>query len=166
MERFLSTLIAVGPLWFLWIALTGSTDPEELAAGFLVAVVVAVLAGGAPFTSKSLKIFEPRRLAYALAYIPYMTWAIVRSNLDVALRVVSPKLPIRPGIVTVKTKLKNPVGRLVLANSITLTPGTLTVDVCGDELCIHWIDVRTEDIAGATREIVGGFEKFLEVIFG
>ncbi len=166
MQRFFSILIAVGPLWLLWIALTGSTDPQELTAGFVVAVVVAALAGGEPFSPASLKIFQPRRLAYAVAYVPYMAWAIVRSNLDVARRVVSPKMPIRPGIVTVKTRLKSPVGRLVLANSITLTPGTLTVDVCGDELCIHWIDVHAEDIEGATKEIVSGFERFLEVIFG
>ncbi len=166
MQRLSSILIAIGPLWLLWIALTGSTDPEELVAGGIIAVLVALLAGGEPFSPASLKIFQPRRFAYALAYIPYMIWAIIMSNFDVARRVIDPKLPIRPGIVTVKTNLKTPVGRLALANSITLTPGTLTVDICGDELCIHWIDVRHEDIEGATREIVEGFEKYLEVIFG
>lgn len=165
MQRATGYLVAVVALWGLWLALVGTTDPQELAAGGVVAVLTALVAGGAPFTSKSLRIFEPKRFAYALAYIPYMAWAIVKANLDVARRVVDPKLPINPGIVRVKTRLTHPVARTALANSITLTPGTLTVDICGDELCIHWVDVTAENMDEATREIVSGFEKYLEVIF-
>ncbi len=166
MSRLTSILIAIGPLWLLWFALTGSTDPQELGAGLVAAVLVAVVSGGEPFSTATLRILHPRRLAAALVYVPYLAWAIVRSNLDVARRVLSPSLPIRPGIVRVKTRLTSPVGRFVLANSITLTPGTLTVDICDDELCIHWVDVQAADIDEATREIVAGFERYLEVIFG
>jgi multicomponent Na+:H+ antiporter subunit E len=60
---------------------------------------------------------------------------IIKANLDVALRVIKPVIPINPGIVKVKTKLKTPMGRLILTNSITLTPGTLTVDI----KMIHYI---------------------------
>lgn len=166
MRRAASILIAIGPLWLLWLALTGSTDPEELFAGAVVAVLVAVIAGGEPFSPATLGILNPKRLAYAVAYIPYMVWAIIVANFDVARRVISPSLPINPGIVRVKTKLKTAVGRTALANSITLTPGTLTVDLCDDELCIHWVDVQSENIEEATKAIVTGFEKYLEVIFG
>jgi len=55
---------------------------------------------------------------------------------------------------------------MLLANSITLTPGTLTVDVVDDSFFIHWIDVKDEDIKVASREIVEKFEKYLEVIYG
>ena len=82
------------------------------------------------------------------------------------MRVISPSLPINPGIVEVKTKLKTGIGRLALANSITLTPGTLTVDIKEDSLFIHWIDVTSTDIEGATKNIVANFEKYLEVIYG
>jgi len=166
MRRLSSILIAIGPLWLLWLALTGSTDPEELLAGGVVAVLVAIVAGGEPFSTATLRILNPKRLAYAIAYIPYMAWAIIVANLDVARRVISPSLPINPGIVRVKTRLKTPVGRTMLANSITLTPGTLTVDICDDELCIHWVDVQSRNIEEATRAIVTGFERYLEVIFG
>ncbi len=165
MQRAVGYLVAVVALWGLWLALVGTTDPQEVVAGGVVAVLTALLAGGAPFTSRSLRILQPRRLAYALAYVPYMVWAIVKANLDVARRVVDPRLPINPGIVRVKTRLTHPVARTALANSITLTPGTLTVDMCDDELCIHWVDVTAENMEEATREIVSGFERYLEVIF-
>ena len=91
---------------------------------------------------------------------------LVKSNLDVARRVVSPSLPINPGIVEVKTLLKSKMGRMILANSITLTPGTLTIDILEDTLYIHWIDVKTEDTQEATEYIVRKFEKYLEKIYG
>ena len=158
--------VAFVALWILWFVLTGSTDPQELVTGAIVAALVALIAKGAPFTDRSLDILQPKRLGYALAYIPYMVWAIAVANWDVAKRVVSPQLKIKPGIVKVKTKLTHPTARLILANSITLTPGTITLDIRGDELWIHWIDVQADDIDGATKEIVAGFEKYLEVIFG
>jgi multicomponent Na+:H+ antiporter subunit E len=90
---------------------------------------------------------------------------MIKSNLDVAKRVVDPKLPINPGIVKVKTKLKSDIAKLALANSITLTPGTLTIDVSGQYFYIHWIDVKDTDVQKASEDIVAGFEKYLEVIF-
>jgi len=103
---------------------------------------------------------------YSVFYIFYLFISIVKSNFDVARRVIQPKIPINPGIVRVKTKLKSPVGRMILANSITLTPGTLSVDVKDDYYYIHWIDVTDIDEQKATQKIVSGFEKYLEVIFG
>jgi len=165
MERTVRYLVSIAALWALWLALVGTLDPQEVVAGGVIAVLVTLVAGGAPFTGRSLRILSPRRFAWALAYIPYMVWAIIKANLDVARRVVDPRLPINPGIVRVKTRLKHPVARTALANSITLTPGTLSVDICDDELCIHWVDVQAKDIEEATREIVSGFERYLEVIF-
>jgi multicomponent Na+:H+ antiporter subunit E len=58
------------------------------------------------------------------------------------------------------------MGRLMLANSITLTPGTLTVEMDGEWLYVHWTSVASDDIEAATSEIVAGFERYLEVIYG
>jgi len=74
--------------------------------------------------------------------------------------------PIKPGIVEVETKLKSKLGRMILANSITLTPGTLTVKVENDIFFIHSINVEHSDIEGATKDIVAKFEKYLKVIYG
>ena len=94
-------------------------------------------------------------------YIFVFLGELIKSNFDVAARVANPKLPINPGIVKVKTKLKSKLGRIMLANSITLTPGTLTVDIDEDtnELYIHWIyakelPAKIEDICGTFPEWV------------
>ena len=166
MKRVIPILISTAVLWGTWILLTGSLDPQELGTGLGVALLVAIISRGEPFTASTLGFLHPKRLAYALMYIPYLFWAIVQSNLDVARRVIMPAMPINPGIVKVKTRLKNPLGRLFLTSSITLTPGTLTVDMVGEDLYIHWIDVQSQDVKIASREIVSGFEKYLEVIFG
>ena len=73
---------------------------------------------------------------------------------------------VRPAIVKVRTRLTDPVARLLLANSITLTPGTLTVEISGAWLYVHWVVAPTTDPDAATREIVAGFERHLEVIYG
>ena len=111
-------------------------------------------------------ILHPKKLVYALFYVFYLFYEIIKANIDVALRFIKPVIPINPGIVKVKTKLKSPMGRLILTNSITLTPGTLTVDIKDDTLYIHWIDVKDKEESKATEKIVSNFEKYLEVIFG
>jgi multicomponent Na+:H+ antiporter subunit E len=91
---------------------------------------------------------------------------LVKANLNVMRLVFSPRINIKPGIVEVKTELKSPIGRLALANSITLTPGTLVVDIKQDSLFIHWIDTSTTDPVAATEAISARFEKYLKVIYG
>ncbi|MCM8757321.1 MAG: Na+/H+ antiporter subunit E, partial [Candidatus Omnitrophica bacterium] len=102
----------------------------------------------------------------AIYYLPVLFYACLVANLDVAYRVLHPRLPIRPGIVKVKTRLKSKSGRTALANSITLTPGTMSVEVTDDGfLYIHWINVQSRDIEETTRLIVERFERILERIF-
>jgi multicomponent Na+:H+ antiporter subunit E len=149
-------------LFALWLLLTGSLDPEELIAGLSVALVVTLI------SRPHLGIFNGLRLTPAaipafFSYLGLFFVALVRANIDVARRVLSPSLPLRPALVEVKTELQSPLGRLILANSVTLTPGTLSVDVRGDRLLIHWIDVPPDiDIDGATREITSKFERSLK----
>jgi multicomponent Na+:H+ antiporter subunit E len=74
-------------------------------------------------------------------------------------------MPIRPGIVKVKTTLKTDLAKTFLASSITLTPGTLVVDIDGQNLYVHWICVEGEDPEEHTRQIVEAFEPFVRRIF-
>ena len=76
-----------------------------------------------------------------------------------------PDVPIRPGIVRVRTKLNSEMAKTFLANSITLTPGTLTIDINGQDLYVHWINIHTDDPAKRYGEIVGRFEGLLRRIF-
>jgi multicomponent Na+:H+ antiporter subunit E len=84
--------------------------------------------------------------------------------MDVAYRVLHPRMPIRPGIVKVKTSLKSDMAKMLLANSITMTPGTITVDIIDDDLYIHWIYIKSEDPEVYTGMITGAFEKYIKKI--
>jgi len=160
------TICLSAGLLALWLILTWSLDPQEVAAGVVVSLVVAAIARGSVRSVTGCPGSIARRAAWLLAYIPYLLRAIVAANIDVARRVVNPALPIRPGIVKVRTNLQSPLGRLFLTSSITLTPGTLTVETSGQELYIHWIDVEADGIEEASERIVRGFERYLEKIFG
>jgi multicomponent Na+:H+ antiporter subunit E len=109
--------------------------------------------------------FTPRAFLFSIKFVFIFLWELIKSNLDVARRVITPSLPINPGIVEVKTKLTSKMARMLLANSITLTPGTLTVDIIDNSLFVHWIDVSSDDINIATQEIVSTFENCLIEIY-
>ncbi len=161
MRVFISTVV----LFIVWVILTQSFDPQELFTGLIVAAVVSLISP-AIASDKPKKWFQPKRYVYLIIYLFYFIWEMIKSNIDVAKRVINPKLPISPGIVKVKTKLKTNPAKLALANSITLTPGTLTVDIHDEWFYIHWIDVSgCDDVSRSCQEIVEGFEKYLEVIF-
>ncbi len=148
-------------LFAVWVLLTGGyKDPQELVTGFLVSVVVSLFTGPL-FTRRGLYHLSPKRLWGKFVYLFVFLIELVKANVDVAKRVLSPSLPINPGIVRVKTKLTEDMDKLWLANSITLTPGTMTLDIKGDELFIHWIDVKTTDVEEAGETIKGAFERHL-----
>jgi multicomponent Na+:H+ antiporter subunit E len=147
----------------VWLLVTASFQWDELVVGGLTVLVILLavrkfsnLYGGFRPT--------PRGLFFLVVYGVIFLRELVKANLDVAFRVLNPSLPIRPGIVEVKTRMTSPIGKLLLANSITLTPGTLTLDVKGDRMFIHWIDVQGQDIDQTTGMIVGAFEKTLQEV--
>lgn len=151
----------------VWCALSWSVDPQHLVIGVLVSILVAAAAGGL-FVKRPHLLRHPLRYFYFLfGYVPLLAWEILKANFDVAYRVLNPALPIRPGIVKIYSKLRSDTGLTFLANSITLTPGTMTVDVDGERgiLYIHWISVKSSDPEEATKAIAGRFEPLLAKIF-
>ena len=156
-----AVVLALGG-FVLWLLLTGSLAADELIAGAVVVLAAVALAWPRSGVVAGLRL-TPLALAHMVAYLGVFFVALVRSNLDVARRVLSPSLPINPGVVQVRTGLRSELGRLLLANSITLTPGTLTVDVDDDRLLVHWIDCPAgTDMEAATRAIAAEFEKWLK----
>ncbi len=142
-----------------WVLLTGTLAGDELLLGCVVSGVVVVAAGPRLSVLSGLR---PTPLApfHMLSYLGYFFWQLALSNLDVARRVINPALPINPGLVEVRTALTSELGRMLLANSITLTPGTISVEAEGDRLLIHWIDVPPDcDLESATQAIAAGFEQ-------
>lgn len=152
-------------LFPLWLALNGSLAPDVLIVGLIAALVIASVSRSSlsPLTEFRA---TPAALWAVPLYLLYFLRELVRSNLRLAAVVLSPELPLNPGIVKVRTRLKSRMGRLLLANSITLTPGTLTVELQDDWLYVHWVRMETDDSDEATARIVAGFERYLEVIYG
>ncbi len=160
-KRFFSTLI----IYFLfWLAYTASFAVEEMIIGIIIATLLSL------FTYKSFTQLKSdnnifKRIISFIAYIPIFVIEMVKANIDVARRVINPNLPINPGIVKINTDLSSDYAKLFLANSITLTPGTLTMDVKDDSLYIHWIDVASSNKDEQKEQIAGKFEDRLGGIF-
>ncbi|MCK9604357.1 MAG: Na+/H+ antiporter subunit E [Candidatus Omnitrophica bacterium] len=152
--------------FLVWILLSWSFQPMHLIIGVIVGILVSVTTSD--MFVKEPKIFRnTKRYLWLLYYIPVFIWECVKANIDAALRLVHPDLPINPGIVKVKTTLKSDAGLVFLANSLTLKPGTMTVDIDKENgfLYIHWSDVKSQDIEEATRLVVHKFERILKRIF-
>ena len=147
-----------------WLILTWSLNYQDVLAGAGGAMLIVFLLGDL-FAANFRKISPLRRFFWALCSVPVFLYYCIKANFIMAYRILHPKLPIRPGIVKIKTGLKSALARAFLANFITLTPGTLTVDIKGEYLYIHWIYVESEDIERATGIIAGRFESILKRIF-
>ncbi|MBN2852498.1 MAG: Na+/H+ antiporter subunit E [Clostridia bacterium] len=160
MKKYLSTFIFC---YGIWILLSGIAWPELL-LGLLVAAIVAFLAKRI-FSFELGWDFPLKALLFIFLYIPVFIYALVKANIDVAFRVLSPKIPINPGFVRIPTGIKGELGKLTLANSITLTPGTISLDADDDSLYIHWIDVKGNSEEEYQQHISGTFEKVLRRIF-
>ena len=140
-------------------------DLQSVIVGAAAALLVAVVFGGL-LTRQPRMLLNPLRWLWMLCYLPVFAYYCLKANFQVAYLVLHPRMPIRPGIVKVRTNLRSPAGIAALANSITLTPGTLTVDADEEgSLYVHWIEVKTTDEAEATAEIAGRFEVFLRRVF-
>lgn len=160
-----SFIISLITLFVIWVLLNNKLTTEVLISGAVVSIAVSLIFCSSCDIFSDLKL-NPKAFLYWFLYIFVFLNELVKSNFDVAKRVISPKLPINPGIVEVKTRLKSKLGRMILTNSITLTPGTLTVELKNDRIFIHWIDVKSTNIEEDTNAIVRKFEKYLEVIYG
>ncbi len=152
--------------FIIWVLITFSLSLDNVVVGVLVSSLVAFLTGDL-FTRRPHAFKHAERYFWFLYYVPIFVWECFKANLDVAYRVLHPKLPVRPGIVKVKTALKSDTALTFLANSITLTPGTLTVDIDKDKgiLYVHWIYVCSKNTEEATKRIVYRFERILKKVF-
>ncbi len=166
MIRVKSQIISFFVAFGVWLCLCWDLAWATLAAGVAVSALIAVV-NGHLFTSSPEKWGQFRRYWYFVIYLLVFLKECIKSNIDVALMVIQPNMPINPGIVKIKTRLKSEAALTFLANSITLTPGTLCVDIEKDEgvLYIHWINVKNKDIIKATEHISERFEKIIEKVF-
>jgi len=139
----------------------------ELLFGAILSIIVGIIARNI-FVKKSLRMLNPVRWFMFLGYVigPFFV-GMAKANFDVAYRVITGK--INPGIVKISPDLKTDLGITMLANSITLTPGTLTVDIDENknDLYIHWINVKKEALKKKPvdcKYICGSFDKWIRRI--
>jgi len=144
-----------------WLLITFRFTVPNLIVGSVAAALCSVIFAKYYF-HRVYKFLQPQRYFWFLVYLVIFIWACIKANFDVAYRVLHPAMPIRPGIVKVKTTLKSGFAKTMLANSITMTPGTITVDIIDDDFYIHWIYVSSEDPAVYTKRITGKFEKYIK----
>jgi len=149
-----------------WLALTHIRDIQEVIAGIILSVLVTLIAGKFFITTKKQK-GTVHRLIAAVIYLFKFLWEMIKANIHVAYIVLHPMLPIKPGIIKIKTKLTKDSAITIFTNSITLTPGTLTVDLNPEkkEIYVHWIDVLSTDIEKNTIYIGNRFERILTEVF-
>lgn len=144
-------------------------DIEEAIGGVIVSIIVAYFT--APFFIKEdpFWIFKSHRWFNIIKFIPIYFIELWKANMDVAKRALSPRLNINPGIVKISTEIESDYGLSMLSNCITLTPGTITMDIVEEDgrnyMYIHWIDVVTRDIGEASNTIKGAFEPWIRRIF-
>lgn len=143
------------PYFFLlifWLILAPSASKESLLAGGLISGLVVWFSRDLLFEGEEMFLLQPSKLFHFVSFACVLLVEIFKANLEVARIVLSPGLPIQPQWVKVPLALKQDLSKLIYANGVTLTPGTLTVEVGKDYFLIHAL---TDDAAAALAE--GGF---------
>jgi len=164
-NRVRKRVVLFATLLLFWVMLNETLAVDSFIIGVLVSFGITLLfCSGLSFFTEFRA--TPQAFVAGIFYYAYFFKELVKSNFRLAAIVLSPSLPIKPGIVKVRTKLKSRMGRLMLANSITLTPGTLTMELDGEWIYVHCVTVESDDIEETTAQIVAGFESYLEVIYG
>ncbi|WP_435119160.1 monovalent cation/H+ antiporter subunit E [Halolamina sp. C58] len=143
-----------------YLLLAGSVAPFELATGAISAGIVAVALWRVSLTSPIDPSQTVGRLARFALYVPFLLWEIVKANFEIAYIVLHPDLPIDPELVEFDAAVWSALPVTTLANSITLTPGTLTVDVERQHMVIH-------TLTGSAREALfaGTLERAVRFVF-
>lgn len=126
-----------GIMLLFWFILSGYFDAFHLGAGIICCAIITVISGDLFFQSdRPLPVLAGKFIRF-LPFIPRLLASILYANIDVAYRILHPDMPVDPGIITLETSLRDDVLRTTFANAITLTPGTITMEVSGGTYIIH-----------------------------
>ncbi|MBK5262335.1 MAG: Na+/H+ antiporter subunit E [Peptostreptococcaceae bacterium] len=143
-------------LFLIWTGLVFPQSGQEMIVGVILSFSISILA---ITRMKGKRNFKISGIIYGIKFIFVFIWELIVANLIMAKIVLSPILPISPKIVKVHTTIESKIGRAFLANAITLTPGTLTIDLIDNDLYIHVVDGNGLKSA---ESIVEPFEKNLK----
>ncbi|MBN2259906.1 MAG: Na+/H+ antiporter subunit E [Clostridiales bacterium] len=124
-------------LFIIWTGLIFPQSSQEMIIGIILSFSISLLVS---MRMKDKRNFKISGIGHGIKFIFIFTWELIKANLAMAKIVLTPSLPISPKIVKVHTTIDSKIGRALLANSITLTPGTLTIDMIDNDLYIHVVD--------------------------
>ena len=156
--------------FLFWLLLTWSISVQELIAGAVVSLAVALFSARFFIHEKPFWLFNPAKLLMGLVFwLGTFMVEMLKANIDVAKRCLTGCKNVNPGIVKVPVDLKSENGQAALANAITLTPGTITMDIAEEEgqtyYYIHWIDVTKPSGSEAGDAIKGTLENGLRRVW-
>jgi len=165
-------LVLFAVSFVFWLLLAWPVSPVDgrllvgdILAGVFVSVFVALVMGEM-IRANLIRLLKPASWFWLIVFQFVFVYYVVKGGLDVAYRVLHPAMPIKPGIVKVKSVLKTETGRTVLACAITLTPGTLTIDVTDDGVFyIHWLNVSSTEEEAVAEQVLRRFEWYIKRIF-
>jgi len=153
-----------------WVLLTWNFSSGELTAGALVSLAAALFASRFMVHEKAFWLFNPAKL-FGLIYYVLIVFPVelIKANVDVAKRCFGGCKNVNPGIVKIPVDVESEYGQAMLANSITLTPGTITMEVTEEEgqtyYYVHWIDVTAPSGKEAGDAIKANLEKGVRRVF-
>lgn len=155
--RFILTFVL---LFAAWIAFTGTIIEQELIVGTLASLLVTIIVFRNFIKGKARSKLNPIRWVFFIAFLINLLFREIVAHLKLMAIILSPRLKIRPEIVELETGFENEGGTTALANSITLTPGTLTIDTKENSLEIHCITKTPENkIFGKSAKLLRGVVK-------
>ncbi len=150
------SILLLLPLLLFWIVLSPSLSLQSIISGLIVSIIVVFYNLDLTFEEKETSYYSIIGLKKLIVFIGVLLIEMVKANIDVAKIVLSPSMPISPCFVKVPLKLKKDVNKVIYANSITLTPGTLSVDINEKEILVHAL---TEEVAASMKDNI--LEKYV-----
>jgi len=136
-------LVTFCAMFLFWLLLSGIFDALHIGAGIICSAIIALISHDLLVKGKAEKMLSKSFRFFI--YIWWELWQIVLANFDVAYRVLHPKMPIDPCIIEFDTSLRSDLALVTLANSITLTPGTITIDIKDGKFWVHAIAKKPAD---------------------
>ena len=167
--RFPAVITTFIVCFAFWVLVTWAFTVQELAAGAVVSLAVALFSSRFFIHEKAFWLFNPAKFFGLLIYIPVFLCELVKANWDVAKRCYGGCKNVNPGIVKIPVDVESEYGQSMLANSITLTPGTITMEITEEDeqtyYYVHWIDVTAPSGKEAGDAIKGTLEKGVRRVF-
>lgn len=149
------SILLIVLLTVFWMIIASSIHWVELVFGLFTSIMIVLYSYDMVFTVEDSSAIKPKSLKALFILIITLLWEIFIANFHVAKIVLSKKMPINPGFATIKNPLKKDLNKALYGNAITLTPGTLTVDMKHDEIIVHGLEMHLiHNIEGSRLEKV------------